>query len=95
MELAKASQETQSFGRIVANKNDQGIPYDTFINYWSKAKKKALLNNPEIKIDFTFRDIKAKAITDWTEDKKQFSGHESASQVPIYDRKADVVKTLE
>ena len=58
-------------------------------------RKKALLNNPEIKIDFTFHDIKAKAITDWTGDKKQFSGHKLDSQVAVYDRKAEVVKTHE
>lgn len=95
VELAKSAQETKSFGRIVANTKGQRIPYDTFRNYWRKAKEKALAENPELKLDFTFHDIKAKAITDWTGDKKQFSGHKTDSQVAVYDRKAEVVKTHE
>jgi len=95
VELAKSVQETKSMTRIVANKKGQSIPYDTFRNYWNKANKKAVLENPDLKVDFTFHDIKAKAITDWTGDKKQFSGHKTDSQVAVYDRKTEVVKTHE
>ena len=95
VELAKSAQETKSFGRIVANKKGQEIPYDTFRGYWNRAKKKAQAEDPSLNVDFTFHDIKAKAITDWTGDKKQFSGHKTDSQVEVYNRRAEVVKTHE
>lgn len=95
VELAKSAQEAKSFGRIIANKKGQPIPYDTFRGYWNRAKKKAQAENPDLKTDFTFHDIKAKAITDWTGDKKQFSGHKTDSQVEVYNRKTEVVKTHE
>lgn len=95
VELAKSAQETKSFGRIVANEKGQPITYDAFRSRWNKAKAKAKKENSEINFDFTFHDIKAKAISDWTGDKKQFSGHKSDSQVAVYDRKVEVVKTHE
>lgn len=64
-----------------------------FDSLWQKTKKdaeKAL----GYKLDFTFHDIKAKAISDYNGDKQRFSGHKTASQVAIYDRKIERVETL-
>jgi len=43
---------------------------------------------------FTFHDIKAKSISDYEGDKQLFSGHKTASQVNTYDRKIQVVDSL-
>ena len=48
----------------------------------------------ELNIDFTFHDIKAKAISDYEGNKQEFSGHKTQSQVAIYDRKVKVTPTL-
>jgi len=65
-----------------------------FDKLWQNTKKdaeKAL----GYKLDFTFHDIKAKAISDYDGDKQRFSGHKTASQVAIYDRKIERVETLD
>ena len=64
-----------------------------FDSLWQKTKKDAekVLG---YKLDFTFHDIKAKAISDYEGDKQRFSGHKTASQVTIYDRKVERVETL-
>jgi site-specific recombinase XerD len=46
-------------------------------------------------LDFTFHDIKAKAISDYEGDKQRFSGHKTARQVSTYDRRTEVVKPHE
>lgn len=92
---AKAAQQTSSFGRVVANEAGQRITYDAFRERWKKAKLAAAKKSPTLNFDFTFHDIKAKAISDWDGDKKKFSGHKSESQVAIYDRKVEIVDSHE
>ncbi|EBV0766101.1 integrase, partial [Salmonella enterica subsp. enterica serovar Kirkee] len=49
-------------------------------------------------LDYTFHDIKAKAISDFegsSRDKQIFSGHKTESQVLIYDRKVQISPTLD
>ncbi|EBV0764978.1 integrase, partial [Salmonella enterica subsp. enterica serovar Kirkee] len=48
-------------------------------------------------LDYTFHDIKAKAISDFegsSRDKQIFSGHKTESQVLIYDRKVQISPSL-
>jgi len=95
VDSAKAAQKTASFGRVVANESGQRITYDAFRERWRKAKVTAATKSPSLNFDFTFHDIKAKAISDWNGDKKKFSGHKSESQVAIYDRKVEIVDSHE
>jgi site-specific recombinase XerC len=49
-------------------------------------------------LDFTFHDIKAKAVSDFEgtiAEKQMASGHKTESQVQLYDRKVKVVRTVE
>jgi len=66
-----------------------------FNSLWSRAKIKAAKALGMDKLDFTFHDIKAKSISDYEGDKQRFSGHKTAAQVATYDRKVDVVDSLE
>lgn len=69
---------------------------DRFRKWYAKAKAKAQEANPNMKFDFTFHDIKAKAITDHKKgDKREFSGHKTLAQVNTYNRLPEVVKTNE
>ncbi|MFQ3232012.1 MAG: integrase [Reinekea sp.] len=47
------------------------------------------------KPDFTFHDLKAKGISDYEGNKQEFSGHKTAAQVDVYDRKVKRVRALE
>lgn len=46
------------------------------------------------RIEFTYHDIKAKGISDYDGDKQKFSGHKNRGQMEKYNRKADVVSSL-
>ncbi|WP_246814345.1 tyrosine-type recombinase/integrase [Ferrimonas balearica] len=51
-----------------------------------------------IELTFTFHDIKAKGISDYegtVAEKQRFSGHKTQRQVGTYDRKTEVVRTLD
>lgn len=60
-----------------------------------EAQKQSDKKELGLKIDFTFHDLKAKGISDYEGDKQRFSGHKTASQVARYDRKINVVETLD
>ena len=47
-----------------------------------------------MKLDFTFHDIKARAISDYQGNKQEFSGHKSPDQVATYDQKVKVMDSL-
>lgn len=47
------------------------------------------------RIEFTYHDIKAKGISDYEGDKQKFSGHKSFKQMQDYDRKTQVVSSLQ
>ena len=76
--------------------NPDGHPYTSsaFDDAFQKAKKAAALKY-EIATDFTFHDLKAKGTSDYEGDKQRFSGHKTAAQVAVYDRKIDVVDPVE
>lgn len=74
----------------------------TFQGRWAEARNKAEQKakdiDPDSRFDFTFHDIKAKAISDFegTDSEKQnSSGHKTLSQVHTYNRKAQIVDTVE
>tara|TARA_A100000171_G_scaffold46447_1_gene51308 strand:+ start:5815 stop:6801 length:987 start_codon:yes stop_codon:yes gene_type:complete len=46
-------------------------------------------------INWTFHDIKAKAISDYQGDKQQFSGHKSHAMMERYNRSEDTVQALD
>ncbi|CAQ85231.1 MULTISPECIES: tyrosine-type recombinase/integrase [Photorhabdus] len=86
---------TQSY--VILNADGNQFTKSGFDNHWREAKEKAaeLLGR---KIDFTFHDIKAKAISDFegsSKDKQLFSGHKTESQVKVYDRKTKITPTLD
>ncbi|HIC6725998.1 TPA: hypothetical protein ACW5C8_002926 [Salmonella enterica subsp. enterica serovar Thompson] len=70
---------------------------NSFNNRWLKAVR-AVQSEPGRQLDYTFHDIKAKAISDFEgscRDKKTFSGHKTESQVLIYDRKVQISRPLD
>jgi len=69
--------------------NRAGQPYTSsgFKAIWRRYKLRA-------EVDCTFHDIKAKGISDYDGDKQRFSGHKSKSQMEVYNRKTEVVQTL-
>lgn len=84
---------------LFVDKKGQRITGHRLRQWWRKARDEAehsertKQSNMNIKFDFTFHDIKAKAISDWEGDKQQFSGHKTQSQVAVYDRKTPIVDT--
>tara|TARA_B110000444_G_scaffold117435_1_gene110495 strand:+ start:856 stop:1011 length:156 start_codon:yes stop_codon:yes gene_type:complete len=46
-------------------------------------------------MDWTFHDLKAKAISDFQGDKQEFSGHKSRLQMEKYNRTADNVRVID
>ncbi len=66
-----------------------------FLDARRTAEAKLLAQGKTVNFDFTFHDIKAKAISDYEgDDKKVFSGHKTDSQVAVYDRKMKLSPTL-
>lgn len=68
--------------------------YKTFNEHWNEDKRLAEAE-AGFKFNFHFHDIKAKGITDFEGDKKQFSGHKTDSQVEVYIRKPIKSPTLD
>lgn len=71
---------------------NSGTPYTDggFRRRWKDAQYSARESTAHA-LDFTFHDIKAKSISDYEGNKQAFSGHKTASQVAIYDRKTPIV----
>lgn len=72
-----------------------GSPYtaDGLKTKWAKNRAR-IEEKWDRKIEFTYHDIKAKGISDYDGDKQKFSGHKNRSQVEKYNRKPEVVKSL-
>lgn len=82
---------------VIYNSDGGQFIRKTFNNRWLKAVRAA---EAEIsrQLDYTFHDIKAKAISDFegsSKDKQMFSGHKTESQVLVYDRKVQISPTLD
>lgn len=65
---------------------------EAFNTEWQRLMRDAEKSGLELR--FTFHDLKAKGITDDTEDKQRGAGHKSASMTSIYDRKPAVVRPI-
>lgn len=87
VKLSKSCSKIESF-YIVHKENGDKYTYSGIASAWTRARKKAKVSG------FTFHDIKAKSISDYEGDKQKFSGHKTASQVAIYDRKTPIVEAL-
>lgn len=82
---------------LILNNCRGKFSYQGFNNQWQETKRKASAKLG-YRVGFTFHDLKAKGISDFegsTKDKQMFSGHQSESQVRIYDRKTKVSPTLD
>ena len=69
---------------------------DGFRSIWHK-NMVAIRKASKQKLDFTFHDIKAMAVSNYegsSRDKQLFSGHKTESQVIVYDRSVQKVKAL-
>jgi hypothetical protein len=95
VDLALSIQEVPNFKLVFCDKKGNHPALGTLGNWYAQAR--ALAKEKYIgqwETDFTFHDIKAKSISDYDGDKQQLSGHKTASQVAIYDRKVRVTPTL-
>lgn len=95
VKLALTCHSVSSKRYVLANEKGQQITGTVLRSAYRKAKTRAAKKHPELSFDFTFHDIKARSISDWDGDKQKFSGHKTAAQVAIYDRKVPVVGTHE
>jgi site-specific recombinase XerC len=95
VDLALSVQKLTNFKWVFCDKKGHH-PAQGALQEWALlAKRKAKSEyNGVLNIDFTFHDIKAKAISDFEGNKQEFSGHKTQSQVAIYDRKVKVTPTL-
>ncbi|MEH6711596.1 MAG: tyrosine-type recombinase/integrase [Paraglaciecola polaris] len=95
--FAKAESGKVESMYVLQQKNGSPFALASFDQRWRKAVIKARLET-ELPLDFTFHDLKAKGISDFegtTAEKQRASGHKSESQISIYDRKVQVVPTVE
>lgn len=82
---------------VLQQKNGSSFALASFDQRWRKSIIRAR-QITELPLDFTFHDLKAKGISDFegtTAEKQNASGHKSESQISIYDRKVQVVPTVE
>lgn len=93
IKLAESIETKNGSLYVIPTQSGTAYTSDGFRTMWSKARAKAR-EETGLKLDFTFHDIKAKAISDFEGNKQKFSGHKTASQVAVYDRKTEVVETL-
>jgi len=93
--LALQQPELPSFQWVFTKGRNHHCAQGTLRKWFSDARNAAEAKYPDCKFDFTFHDIKAKAISDYEGgDKKEFSGHKTDSQVRVYDRKTKRSPTL-
>ena len=81
---------------VICQSNGRNYTGRGFDEGWMKARDEARKESGE-PLDFTFHDLKAKGISDFegsTKDKQRFSGHKTEAQVNTYDRKVEVVPSL-
>ena len=73
-----------------------GGPYTEYgmKSIWRRARANYLEQTGK-SIDWTFHDIKAKAISDYQGDKQAFSGHKSRAMMERYNRSIDKVEVLD
>ncbi|HAJ7159815.1 TPA: integrase [Escherichia coli] len=70
---------------------------DGFNSRWRQAKESAAEKYPDLNLDFTFHDLKAKGVSDLKgtlQEKQQISGHKTITQTARYDRKVKIVPVV-
>lgn len=93
IKLALSIKTKNSTIYVIPTRSGTAYTSDGFRTQWSKARQLAR-KETGLDLNFTFHDIKAKSISDYDGDKQKFSGHKTASQVAVYDRKTSVVESL-
>lgn len=81
---------------VICQSNGNKYTNRGFDQGWMSAREQAR-EELNAAMDFTFHDLKAKAISDYegsSKDKQVFSGHKTENQVATYDRKVKVTPTL-
>ncbi|WP_338418154.1 tyrosine-type recombinase/integrase [Izhakiella australiensis] len=69
-----------------------------FSKRWRAAKERAKKANPELDLNFTYHDLKAKGISDLEgtlQEKQAISGHKNIGQTARYDRKIKMVPAVD
>lgn len=79
---------------LILNMEGNRYTYKTFNTHWNEDKQ-AAEDKAGYTFNFHFHDLKAKGITDFEGDRKQFSGHKTESQVEVYVRKPRRSPTLD
>ena len=89
LEIRKARLEKCGHESMFLIVTKTGGPYssDGLKANWQKSKYEGM--------DWTFHDLKAKAISDFQGDKQEFSGHKSRLQMEKYNRTADKVTVID
>jgi integrase len=93
VDLVLANQKVKSMRWVMSDETGVHITETRLRHWYTAAKIEATSRHPSLKFDFTFHDIKAKSISDYEGNKQEFSGHKTAAQVAVYDRKIKVVDT--
>jgi len=78
---------------VIPTRDGSAYTSSGFRATWRKVLIKAR-EQSGLPLDFTFHDIKAKGVSDFEGNKKEFSGHKTERQVDVYDRKIKVVPTI-
>ena len=94
LDLALDQQKVRSFKHVFCLPDGQRPAQQTMYKWFKKAQISAE-ENTGLKMNFTFHDIKAKAISDYEGDKKAFSGHLTDKMADKYDLLPKLVPTLE
>jgi integrase len=79
---------------LIVNKFGQPYTARGLKTMWAKNRQR-LKEEHGIVIDWTHHDIKAKGISDYEGDKVKFAGHQNPRTTDIYDRRTNVVATVQ
>lgn len=93
VKLAESIETKNASIYVIPTQTGTAYTSSGFRAMFTKAKLKAR-DETKMKLDYTFHDIKAKSISDYDGDKQKFSGHKTARQVATYDRKTEIVESL-
>ncbi|MGX8939294.1 tyrosine-type recombinase/integrase [Symbiopectobacterium sp. Eva_TO] len=97
--MSKALPLNEGMSSIYVLHQPSGTRYtrDGFNTRWLKTKQEAKKQFPELDLDFTFHDLKAKGVSDLDGglyEKQSISGHKNVDQTARYDRKIRIVPVV-
>ena len=93
VELALAQNPERAGNHVIRTLGGGKYTGTGFHSVFYKAQRLAA-ERSGIKVDWTYHDLKAKGVSDYEGDKQRFSGHKTPAQVAVYDRKTQVVESL-